>query len=161
MRAWTSSSPAAQSCTSATRPSQRIRKRCYQPLPDPGSDTPSSAVAVLEDVALVRAKSSGADESDGESSQRGDGGSGAVVAQGQAFVGQQPADGALDHPAMPAESGAGVVADAGDAGGDPAAAQVAAHPRDVVALVGVQLDRAAAGMAAAAPVDGRHRVQDR
>src|SRR3954454_14477002 len=50
MRAWTSSRPAAHSCTSATRPSQRIRKRCYQPLPDPGSDTPSSAVAVLGEL---------------------------------------------------------------------------------------------------------------
>src|SRR3954453_16481702 len=47
MRAWNCSRPAAQSCTSATRPSQRIQERCYQPPPDPRSDTPSSAVAVL------------------------------------------------------------------------------------------------------------------
>jgi AAA domain len=34
-----SSRPTAHSCTSATRPSQRIGTRCYQPSADPGSDT--------------------------------------------------------------------------------------------------------------------------
>src|SRR3954466_3523245 len=47
----------------------------------------------LEDVALVVREPAGADEGDGESGQRGDRRSGAVVAQSQAFVGQQPADG--------------------------------------------------------------------
>jgi hypothetical protein len=46
-------------------------------------------------------------------------------------------------------------------GGDPAAAQVAADPRDVVALVGVQLDRPAPRVAAAPVPDRRHRIQDR
>src|SRR3712207_182498 len=44
---------------------------------------------------------------------------------------------------MPAETGAGVPADASDPGGDPAAAQVTAHPRVVVTLVAVQLARLA------------------
>jgi hypothetical protein len=45
---------------------------------------------------------------------------------------------------MPAQAGAGVPAEAGDPGGDPAPTRVAADPRVVVALVGVQLDRSAA-----------------
>ena len=84
-----------------------------------------------------------------------------VVAQRQAFVGQQPAEGAFDDPAVPAQTGAGVLPDSGDAGGDAAAAEVAAHPWVVVALVPVQLERSAAGMAAAAALDARHGVQDR
>ncbi len=39
--------------------------------------------------------------------------------------------------------------------------QVATDPRVAMAVVGVQLDRSAAGMSAAASADGRHRVQDR
>src|SRR3712207_1084681 len=42
---------------------------------------------------------------------------------------------------MPAEACTGVPADPGDPGSDPAAAEVAADPRVVVALVAVQLDR--------------------
>ena len=40
IRVRTSSSPAAQSRTSATRPSQRIQKRCYQPRPIPAATHP-------------------------------------------------------------------------------------------------------------------------
>jgi hypothetical protein len=43
----------------------------------------------------------------------------------------------------------------------PRRAQVAADPWVVIALVGVQLDRPASGMPASAPLDRRHRVQDR
>src|SRR4051812_50082211 len=105
MRAWTSSRPAAHSCTSATRPSQRIRKRCYQPSPDPGSDTLSSAVAVLEDVALVRRKPAGADQRDGESGQRGDGRGGGGGARGQGVGGKEAAQRGVDGP--PGGSGPG------------------------------------------------------
>ncbi len=113
----------------------------------------------LEVIALVAREPASADEDDGQPGQRGDGDGGAVVAQGQAFVGQQPAQRALDHPAMPAQALAGVHADAGDPGGDPAAAQVAADAGVVVALVAVQLGRSAPGVAAAAALDRRHRVQ--
>src|SRR4051794_36965393 len=56
MRAWTSSSPAAQFCTSATRPSQRIPKRCYQSWANFGSDTPLTAVAVLVQAGVEAAQ---------------------------------------------------------------------------------------------------------
>src|SRR4051794_41835042 len=98
MRAWTSSSPAAQSCTSATRPSQRIPKRCYQPPADPGSDTPSSAVAVLEDVALVARKPAGADEGDAKSGQRGDGCGGGGGGERGGVVGKEPGGGGVGGP---------------------------------------------------------------
>src|SRR4051794_21079124 len=67
----------------------------------------------------------------------------------------------FDHPAVPAESFAGLDAGPGDPGGDAASAQVAADPRVVVALVGVQFDRSPARMAAADALDRRHQVQDR
>jgi len=60
-----------------------------------------------------------------------------------------------------AEAGVGVPPDPGDPGGDPAAAQAAADAWNVVALVGVQLDRPAAGMAATDALDRRHRIQNR
>ena len=77
------------------------------------------------------------------------------------FVGQQPAQRALDHPAVPAQTRAGVPADASDPGGDAAPAQIAADPRHVVALVAVQLERPAPRVPTAATADRRHGVQDR
>ncbi len=51
---------------------------------------------------------------------------------------------------MAVEVGAGVPADPGDAGSDPAPTQMAANPRIVVALVAVQLDRPSPGATPAA-----------
>ena len=117
----------------------------------------------------------GADKSDRRAAQRGDGrdpsptGQGqpkqgqpraAVLMQGETFVGQQPAMDSFD-PTVPAQPGAGVAADAGDAGGNPAPAEVAAHPRGVVVLVAVQRGRSPSRSAAATAPDRRHRVLDR
>src|SRR3954463_12615525 len=112
----------------APEPVLGVLGRSRSAAPSPAGGT------ALEDVALVVRQSASADQRDGQSGQRGDGHGGAVVAQGQAFVGQQPTEGAFDHPAVSAEAGTGVAADASDPGGDPAAAQVAADPGHVVAL---------------------------
>src|SRR5512144_2446647 len=97
----------------------------------------------------------------GESEQGGHGEFAAVVSQPEPLVAHQPGDGPLDHPAHPAETVLALHPTAGDAGGDAAPTQVRAAAREVVALVGVQLGRAAARAATAAALDRRGRVEQR
>src|SRR5512135_1420675 len=74
-----------------------------------------------------------------------------VVAEGEAAVVEQPGDGGLDLPAVSAESGGGLDAAAGDAGGAAVGAEPGAQLGVVVALVGVELvGSGAAGSAAGA-----------
>lgn len=103
-----------------------------------------------------------ADQGCWEAGEGVDGGGGAVVAQGETLVGQQPGHGALDDPAVAAELFAGVDAAAGDPGGDPAAGEVATDAAVVVPLIGVQLDRPPAGSAGArGGLDALDAVQER
>src|SRR5512142_1184103 len=99
----------------------------------------------------------------GQGEQRAGGEFAAVVAQAETLVTEQPGDGAFDHPAAPAEPAIGLDAAAGDAGEDAAAAQIGAAAGEVVALVGVQLRRAAAaaGSAAAGPLDRGGGIEQR
>jgi hypothetical protein len=60
----------------------------------------------------------------------------AVVADEQALEAVQPGEGALDHPAVASEPGAVLGLAAGDLGGDPALAELAAVLVVVVAAVG-------------------------
>ncbi len=105
-------------------------------------------------------QSPGADDGDGQDRHSGDRGGTAVVADGQAAEGQQPGDGAFHHPAVPAETFAGVHPDPRDAGGDASPAQVAAHPAIVVGLVRVQLPRPASRASRASTFDRAQAVQD-
>ena len=66
------------------------------------------------------------------------------IANRQPPIAVEPGQGALDHPAMPTESFAGVDALAGDAHPDVAAAQGLAAARIVIPLVGMQLGGALA-----------------
>jgi hypothetical protein len=86
--------------------------------------------------------------------------SAALVAGPESFEGVQPGEAALDHPALLAQAGAVGDAAAGDPWGDPAGAQLAAVDVVVVAAVGEQLARSAAGSAAAA-ADRRDGVEQR
>src|SRR5512143_670536 len=97
----------------------------------------------------------------GQGEQRAGGEFAAVVAQAETLVMEQPGDGAFDHPAAPAEPAMGLDAAAGDAGEDAAAAQIGAAAGEVVGLVGVQLRRAAAGSAAAGPLDRGGGIEQR
>src|SRR5450759_697623 len=106
----------------------------------------------------VGGQAAGADEDAGKDGQRGDGGRAPVVTQGKSAMVQQPAHSALDHPAMPPEPLFALDAAAGDSGGDPAAAEVVAATPVVVALVRVQLARAASGPPRLAPT-APHRPQ--
>jgi hypothetical protein len=68
----------------------------------------------------------------------------AFVAAVESAVVVQPRHRAFDHPAMPAQSPAGLDAAAGDTRWDPASAQPHAETVVVIALVGVRLSRSAA-----------------
>src|SRR4051812_50053204 len=72
----------------------------------------------------------------------------------------QPGKAALDHPALFAEAGAVRDTAAGDPRSDPASPQLTAVDVVVVAAVGEQLARSAAGPAAS-PADRRHAVDPR
>jgi len=65
----------------------------------------------------------------------------AFVAEGESAAAEQPGQGGLDDPAVPAEALAGLDAGAGDPRGDAALAQERAQLGGVVGLVGVQLAR--------------------
>ncbi len=80
--------------------------------------------------------------------------------QAQTPVGQQPGHGPLHHPAVAVELGRALDAAAGDAGGDAAPAQVGPAAAEVIALVRMQLPRAASGPAALAS-HGWNRVKQR
>ena len=84
----------------------------------------------------------------------------ALIAGAQPLEGVQPGEAALDHPALLAQPGAVRDAAAGDPRGDPAGAQLAAVDVVVVAAVGEQLPRAAAGPPAPA-ADRRDGVEQR
>ncbi len=65
-----------------------------------------------------------------------------LVADRQPPIPVQPRQGALDHPAVPAQPLAGLDPPPRNADLDPAPGQGAATPGDVVRLVGMQLGRA-------------------
>lgn len=81
----------------------------------------------------------------------------ALIADGQAPELTQPRQGPLDHPAVASQPLAAVDAFAGDPHLDPAPVQEAAAARDVVRLVGMQLDRALPRTSASA-LDGRDAI---
>ena len=68
-------------------------------------------------------------------------------ADGQPAIPVEPGQGALHHPAMPAQRLAGVATFAGDAHPDVPLGKRAATARDVVGLVGMQLVRPLAAVA--------------
>lgn len=70
-------------------------------------------------------QSSGADDGDDRNGYSGDRGDAVVVADGRAAERQPPGSGAFDDPAVPVQAFVRVV-DAGDPGGRPEPAQVAA-----------------------------------
>ncbi len=109
------------------------------------------------DVALVPLGPSGTDEGDCQAGQRVDRHGGAVVVQGQALAGQQPAQSAFDHPTVPSQGLTGSRPMRAIRAESPAAAQTATDSR-VVALVPVQF-RCTSGavQAAGAADDGRVR----
>src|SRR3954464_12439215 len=84
----------------------------------------------------------------------------ALVASAESLEGVQPGEAALDHPALLAQPGAVRDAAAGDPRSDPAPAQLPAVDVVVIATVGEQLPRSAAGPAAPA-ADRRHGVDQR
>ena len=84
----------------------------------------------------------------------------AFVAGAESLEGVQPGEAAFDDPAVPAQTGAVGHAAAGDARGDAAGAQLAAVLVVVVAAVGVDLARAAAG-SSASTANRWHRVDQR
>jgi hypothetical protein len=84
----------------------------------------------------------------------------ALIAGAQPLEGMQPGKAALDHPALFAEAGAVRRTAAGDPRSDPASPQLTAVDVVVVAAVGEQLTRSAAGPAAS-PADRRHAVDQR
>ncbi len=89
----------------------------------------------------------------------------ALVAGAEPFEGVQPGEAALDHPALLAQAGAVGDAAAGNARRDAALAELTAVDVVVVAAVGEQLARSAAGSSAAAAdrrdgVDQRNQLGD-
>src|ERR671938_424838 len=84
----------------------------------------------------------------------------ALIADAQPLERVQPGEAALDHPALLAQPGAVGDAAAGDPRGDAALAELAAVGVVVVAAVGEQLARSAAGPAAS-PADRRDSVDQR
>ena len=82
----------------------------------------------------------------------------AFVAGAETLEGVQPGEAAFDDPAVSAQAGAVRDAAAGDAWGDAAGAELAAVLVVVIAAVGEQLPRLAAGPSAPAP-DRWHRIQ--
>ncbi len=83
-----------------------------------------------------------------------------LVAGAQPLEGVQPGEAALDHPALLAQARAVRDAAAGDPRGDAAGAQLSAVTVVVVAAIGEQLPRSAAGSAAPAP-DRRDGIDQR
>jgi len=81
----------------------------------------------------------------------------ALVADGEASEAAEPGEGALDHPPVSAEPLAAVDAAPSDPGLDPAPAQDAAAVLEVIAFVGMQLDRSLPRPAVAL-ADRRHRL---
>jgi hypothetical protein len=84
----------------------------------------------------------------------------ALVAGAQPLEGVQPGEAALDDPPLAAQAGAVGDAAVGDARSDPAGAQLSAVDVVVVAAVGEQLPRSAAGSAAPS-ADRRDGVDQR
>ena len=84
----------------------------------------------------------------------------AFVACAQSLEGVQPGEAALDDPALTAQAGAVGDAAAGDPRSDPALSELSAVDVVVVAAVGEQLPRSAAGAAAPSP-DRRDAVGQR
>ena len=78
----------------------------------------------------------------------------ALIAGAEPFEGVQPGEAALDHPALLAQAGAVGDAAAGDPRCDPALAEPTAVDVVVVAAVGEQLARSAAGPAACPRIGG-------
>ena len=83
-----------------------------------------------------------------------------LVAGAQSLEAVQPSKAALDDPALTAQAGAVGDAAAGDPRSDPALAELSAGDVVVVAAVGEQLPRSAAGAAAPAP-DRRDGIDQR
>jgi hypothetical protein len=81
----------------------------------------------------------------------------ALVADGEATELVEPGERAFDDPAMTPKPVARIDPFAGDPNFDPAAMQEATAARDVIRLVGVELDRTFAG-ATARTLDGRNRI---
>lgn len=82
------------------------------------------------------------------------------VADGDPTEAGEPWQGALDHPAVPAQALAAFDAAAGDPGNDGALAQGAPAVGEIVGLVGVQFGGATARPADAL-ADGWHRIDQR
>jgi hypothetical protein len=90
---------------------------------------------------------------------------GAFISGAQPLEGAQPSEAALDDPAVPAVAGAVGDAAAGDPRSDPALLELAAVDVMVVAAIGEQLPRSAAGAAAPAAdrrdgIDQREELSD-